>query len=57
MQLLDQKKPEDIIEAFSQRKISFYEGLKTFSVFGKGWLKRVEDVKQNALNMIGEAND
>jgi len=56
MQLLDQKKAEDIVEAFSQRKISFYEGLKTFPVFGKGWLKRVEDVKQNALKMIGEAN-
>ena len=56
MQLLDQKKLEDIVEAFSQRKISFYEGLKTFPVFGKGWLKRVEDVKQNALQMIGEAN-
>lgn len=57
MQLLDQKKPEDIVQAFSQRKISFYEGLKTFPVFGAGWLKRVEQVKQNALQMIGEAND
>ena len=56
MQLLDQKKPEDIVDAFSQRKINFYEGLKTFPVFGKGWLKRVEDVKFNALKMIGEAN-
>ena len=55
MQLLDQKKAEDIVEAFSQRKISFYEGLKTFPVFGKGWLKRVEEVKQNALKMIGES--
>jgi lysozyme family protein len=55
MQLLDQKKAEDIVEAFSQRKISFYESLKTFPTFGKGWLKRVEDVKQNALKMIGES--
>ena len=56
MQLLDQKKPEDIIEAFSQRKISFYESLKNFPVFGKGWINRVNEVKQNALNMIGESN-
>ena len=55
-QLLDQKKPEDIVDAFSKRKTSYYESLKTFPVFGKGWLKRVEDVKFNALRMIGEAH-
>ena len=56
MQLLDQKKASDIIDAFSNRKITYYESLKTFPVFGKGWLKRVEDVKLNALKMIGESN-
>jgi lysozyme family protein len=56
MQLIDGKDPKDVVEAFSQRKISFYESLATFATFGKGWLKRVEDVKQNALKMIGESN-
>jgi len=56
MQLIDGKDPKDVVEAFSQRKISFYESLPTFPTFGKGWLKRVEDVKQNALKMIGESN-
>ena len=56
MQLIDQKKPEDIVDLYSKRKTSFYEGLATFATFGKGWLKRVEDVKFNALKMIGEAN-
>jgi len=55
MQLIDQKKPEDIVDLYSKRKTSFYEGLATFATFGKGWLKRVEDVKFNALKMIGEA--
>jgi len=55
MQLIDQKKPEDVIEAFSKRKIDFYESLNK-PQFINGWLKRVEQVKQNALNMIGEAN-
>ena len=55
MQLIDQKKAEDIVDLYSKRKTSFYEGLPTFSTFGKGWLKRVEDVKFNALKMIGEA--
>ena len=52
IQLIDQKKPQDVIEGFSKRKISFYESLPTFPTFGKGWLKRVEDVKFAALKMI-----
>ena len=54
MQLIAQKDPKDVVDAYSNRKISFYESLPTFGTFGKGWLKRVEDVKFNALNMIGE---
>ena len=55
MQLIDQKKPYEIIQAFSKRKTEFYQGLKTFPVFGKGWLNRVEDVRLNAIDMIGES--
>jgi lysozyme family protein len=54
MQLIDQKNAQDVVQAYSNRKTSFYESLPTFATFGKGWLKRVEDVKLNALNMIGE---
>ena len=56
MQLLDQKDVKDVIEAFSKRKTEFYEGLNTFPIFGKGWLKRIDDVKLNAYKMIGESN-
>ena len=55
MQLIAQKDPKDVVQAYSDRKTSFYESLSTFAEFGKGWLKRVEDVKFNALNMIGES--
>ena len=55
MQLIAQKDPQDVVNAYSNRKTSFYESLPTFATFGKGWLKRVEDVKFNALNMIGES--
>jgi lysozyme family protein len=54
MQLIDQKNAQDVVQAYSNRKTSFYESLPTFATFGKGWLKRVEDVKSNALKMIGE---
>lgn len=53
LQLIDQKDPLEVINAFSDRKTNFYESLSTFQEFGKGWLKRVEDVKFNAIKMIG----
>jgi len=52
MQLIDQKDIKELIELFSARKIAFYEGLKTFPIFGKGWLARVETVKKAALEMV-----
>lgn len=55
MQLIDQKKPYDVIQAYSKRKTEFYEGLKTFPVFGKGWLNRVDHVRLSAIDMIGES--
>ena len=56
MQLISQKNTQDVINSYSNRKVSFYESLNK-PEFIKGWLKRVEDVKLNALKMIGEAND
>ena len=44
--------PVELIERFSQAKEDFYRSLNTFSVFGKGWLNRVADVKQKALEML-----
>ena len=55
IQLIDQKDVMDIITGFSNRKISFYQNLPTFSEFGKGWLNRVETVKNNTIQMIGNS--
>ena len=44
--------PVELIERFSQAKEDFYRSLNTFSVFGKGWLNRVADVKQHAISMV-----
>jgi lysozyme family protein len=43
---------ELILEKFSNEKRIFYQGLKNFPTFGKGWLNRVEEVKKNALIMV-----
>jgi lysozyme family protein len=44
--------PVELIERFSQTKEDFYRSLNTFSVFGKGWLNRVADVKVKASAML-----
>jgi lysozyme family protein len=44
--------PDEFLEKFSAAKEHFYRGLQTFDVFGKGWLRRVADVKQVAEGMI-----
>ena len=44
--------PEEFLEKFSAAKEHFYRGLQTFDVFGKGWLRRVSEVKQTAEGMI-----
>jgi lysozyme family protein len=41
-----------LIDKFSAQKEQFYRSLKTFIVFGKGWLSRVEHVKQYAKDML-----
>ena len=39
---------KDLLNAFSAAKRDFYRSLKTFPIFGKGWLKRVDEVLVNA---------
>jgi len=44
--------PDHFLEKFSAAKEQFYRGLPTFCNFGKGWLRRVSEVKQTAEGMI-----
>ena len=46
------KDPEELIEKFSEARELFYRGLKTFDVFGRGWLNRVNHSNANALLMV-----
>lgn len=45
--------PKELIEKFSTLKENFYKSLTTFPTFGKGWLRRVAEVKTISENMIG----
>jgi lysozyme family protein len=52
MKKIQQADAKDLIEKFSNAKISFYKSLSTFATFGRGWLNRVEREKKEALSML-----
>ena len=41
-----------LIAKFSEARREYYKSLKTFPIFGKGWLARVDKEESEALNMI-----
>lgn len=40
-----------LIHAFSEKRRAFYRSLRTFSVFGKGWLARTDRIERAASQM------
>ena len=48
MKLINEFKVNDMIDKYSAQKEMFYRSLALFNTFGKGWLSRVAQVKQNA---------
>ena len=46
-------KPEELIEKICGKRLDFLKSLGTFPVFGKGWERRVNEVKTEALRMLG----
>jgi lysozyme family protein len=40
-----------LIAKFSEARRDYYRSLKTFPIFGKGWLNRVATEETEALNM------
>ena len=44
-----------LISTICEERLRFLQSLKTWSVFGKGWGKRVADVKTAALAMVAAA--
>lgn len=43
--------PVDTITGFSEARRKFYQSLPTFATFGKGWLRRVDEVEAEALKV------
>jgi lysozyme family protein len=42
-----------LIQEYSLAKEAFYRSLRTFSIYGKGWLARTSAVDATAKTLIG----
>lgn len=49
---ITQLNPVTAINEFCDKRQAFLESLKTFPVFGKGWSKRVSEVRTRSLEMV-----
>lgn len=47
---------EQAVIKFSEMRISYYKKLPTFATFGKGWLRRVDEVQKKGLVMAKSDN-
>ena len=48
-----EENPVKLIEDYCAKRLEFLQLLKAFPTFGKGWTRRVEEVKAEALKMLG----
>jgi lysozyme family protein len=51
MARINEANVETLIDKFSEARRQFYRGLKTFPVFGRGWLSRTDSERLEALDM------
>ena len=47
--------PRTLIAAICDERLHFLQSLKTWPVFGRGWSRRVAEVKSKALEMATDA--
>ena len=44
--------PVDIVDQMHYMREGFYRSLSTFDTFGRGWLRRNDETKEQALNLL-----
>jgi lysozyme family protein len=49
----EEEDPARLVELYCAKRLEFLQSLKTFETFGKGWSRRVAEVKEEALKMLG----
>jgi lysozyme family protein len=55
LRLIAENDPGDIIQYLYEQRQKFYERLKTFETFGRGWTRRNQETLKAALEMANEA--
>ena len=55
--LVNGQNTEYMIEQFGKIRQEFYESLKTFDTFGKGWTRRNKETTEKAMQMMEEDDD
>ena len=50
--LIKSQNTEYVIEEFGKIRQNFYESLKTFNTFGKGWTRRNKETTEKAIKMM-----
>jgi lysozyme family protein len=53
MAAVNQADPTNLIEDFCNARLQFLKSLNTWPTFGKGWERRVNEVKVESLRMLG----
>ena len=49
---VDEHGVEETIKTYQAERQKYYESLSTFSTFGRGWTRRVEETTEAALRMV-----
>ena len=51
IQAVNSKDPKELVDAFCDHRQAFLEALPTFATFGKGWSRRVAEVREQGENL------
>jgi lysozyme family protein len=52
LQAIAEMEPADIIEQMHHMRDGFYRSLSTFDTFGRGWIRRNDETKEQALALL-----
>jgi len=52
LDMIEDQDPADLIDQIHDRRQIFYESLSTFDTFGRGWSRRNDETRQQALSLI-----
>jgi len=52
LKMLKEHDTKEVLQTMHNKRQGFYEGLKTFDTFGKGWTRRNKEALEQALQLV-----